>query len=104
MDRFKVSTKKSLFKPIEIEIDEKVYKIDMITPEVLDQVEKYDKDAATGNTTAVTKQLEIIFGIPQKITRKLDVRDLEKMMNFVSERIFNPELGKGGKEKKELRA
>ena len=90
MDRFKVSTKKSLFKPIEVEVDGVVYSVDMITADMIEKVTKFDKGAKGGDMTAVMEQLELLIGIPTKIAKKLDVRDLEKMMTYVSAKIFNP--------------
>jgi len=104
MERFKVSTEKSLFKPIEIEVDGKVYSIDMITAEILDKVEKYDKKAETADMTAVTELLELLLGIPKEVSRKIDVRDLNKMLTYVSGRIYNPMKYEREEEKKESRA
>ena len=101
MDRFKVSTKKSLFKPIEIEVDGEVYSVDMVTAETLEKVAKYDVKAGAADMNAVTELLEILIGIPKKVSRKIDVRDLNKMLTYVSGRIYNPLKHEREEEKKE---
>lgn len=101
MDRFKVSTKESLFKPIEIEVDGKVYSVSMITAELIEKMEKYDNKAEAADMKAVTELLELIIGIPKEVSRKIDVRDLNKMLTYVSGKIYNPLKYEGKKEKKE---
>jgi len=104
MDRFEVSTKKSLFKPIEIEVDGTVYEVKMVTAELLEKIEKFDKKAGEADMGAVMTLLELVLGIPKKVSRKIDVRDLNKMLTYVSGRIYNPMKYEREEEKKELGA
>lgn len=103
MNRFKVSTKTSLFKPVEIEVDEKVFSLPMITPALIDEVSKHQEKAEAGDMRATCMQLHLLTGVPVKLAMRLDVRDLEKMMKYVSAKIFKAEGTEEEEEKKESR-
>jgi len=89
-ERFNYSTKKTLFKPIEVEIDGKVYRTERIPFSLLKKVMKFEEKAATGDIDAVMGQLKLLLGVPEKILEEIDVRDLEAMLAQVSAKIFNP--------------
>jgi len=87
-----LSTKKSLYKPIIIRVDGKEYESAMITAELFEKTAKYDKKAKAGDLTAIAKQLEMIFGVPFDIAKKLDLRDMgTDAIGLITEAIVKPE-------------
>lgn len=91
MSKFVVSTKKSLFKPIEIEVDGKAYLINNVSPEMFEEARKQEDEALEGKTDALISQLVILTGISRDVVMKLDIRDITEMLKFISEQIQNPE-------------
>jgi len=87
-----LSTKKSLYKPIIIKVDGKEYESAMITAELFEKTAKFDKKAKSGDLTAIAKQLELIFGVPFAIAKKLDLRDMgTDAIGLITEAIVKPE-------------
>jgi len=87
-----LSTKKSLYKPIIIRVDGKEYESAMITAELFDKVMKLDKKAKKGDLLMVAKQLELIYGVPIEIGKKLDLRDMgTDAIGMLTEAIIKPE-------------
>jgi len=91
MSKFVVSTKKSLFKSIEIEIDGKIYSIKTISPAMLEKASQLESDALDGDIKALIEQLRVLTGIKKEIAMKLDVRDISELLKFITNLIFNPE-------------
>jgi len=67
MSKFVVSTKKSLFKSIEIEIDGKIYSIKTISPAMLEKASQLESDALDGDIKALIEQLRVLTGIKKEI-------------------------------------
>ena len=87
-----LSTKKSLYKPIIIKVDGKVYESAMLTAELFEKIQKLDVKAKKGDFVAITKQLELVYGIPVAVAKKLDLRDLGfDAIGMVTEAITKPE-------------
>ena len=89
MPKFKVDTKASLFEPVEIEIDGKIFKVKKITREIIQEVEKLDKDAAKGDADSVFKRLELLIGEGDEINR-LGIDDVVEITKFIIENAFSP--------------
>jgi len=90
-NRFVLSTKKSLFDPIEVEVDGKIYQSKKLSRELFDELKKYEKDAMGGDLDALYKQVNIIFGIESSILNALDIRDIQAMLEFATNKIFHPD-------------
>lgn len=100
-ERFKVSTTKSLYKPIEIEVDGKVYSRPLITVSLLQQVEALERKVAKGDTKsfdALIEQLHLLTGVPKPVAKEIDLRDIEKMMEYLSAKLYGSSTK--GEEKK----
>ena len=64
----------------------------MLTAELFENIQKFDKKAKQGDFTAITKQLELVYGIPAAVARKIDLRDLSfDAIGMVTEAIVTPE-------------
>ena len=87
-----LSTKKSLYKPIVIRVDGKDYESAMITAELFENISKLDVEAKKGDITSIAKQLELVYGIPINIAKKLDLRDVNfDALAMVTDAIVKPE-------------
>lgn len=87
-ERFKVSTKKSLHGPIEIEVDGKVYSQPLITVSLLQEVEKHEKKVGKGDFEALVAQINLLTGIPKDLAKKIDIKDLEAMLDHISMKLY----------------
>ena len=87
-----LSTKKSLYKPIVIKVDGKAYESTMITAELFEKISKLDAKAKKGDLTAVAQQLNLVYGIPVAVAKRLDLRDMSfDAIGMVTEAILKPE-------------
>lgn len=88
-DKFTLNTKKSLYEPIEIEIDGQVYQSVKTTRAVLDEVDKIDDEIvkSPGASEPVYKAVQLLFNIEPGILNKLDKREVEDIYAF-SKRKF----------------
>ena len=89
-EMLKVSTKKTNFSPIEVEVDGEVYRKETITPATIREIMKHEKAANEGSLDAVIKQLNLMTGIPVEVAEQVDVRDINTLVTAVSQQIFNP--------------
>jgi hypothetical protein len=101
MSKFVISTKKSLYKPIEIEIDGKDYTIESISPAMLDKVRKFEKLSMKGDIGALIDQLAVLTGIEKEKAMNLDVRDITDLLKYITDKIFKPEKLEDKEEKNE---
>lgn len=90
-NKFIINTQKSLYKPIEIELDGKTYLIRQVTPALLEEVGRFDKDARAGDPKAMVNQLVILTGIEKQKVMKIDIRVISKLLTFITGKIFKPE-------------
>jgi hypothetical protein len=85
-----LSTKKSVYKPIEVEIDGKVYRAKTINREILDEMGKLEEGIRTGDAGKAYDQVELIFGNGQ-IFNKLELRQINDIVAHVTKCLFSPE-------------
>ena len=95
-----LSTQKSIHKPIEIEVDGKVYQNRPLSKATFDEVRKHEKAAMKGDIDALYNQVNILFGVPIEVLNKLDVRDVNTLLQYTMAQIFKPDA-KTDKEKDE---
>lgn len=92
--KFVLSTKKSLFDPIEIEIDGKTYFSKKLCRALFDELKKHEEEALKGNIEALYEQVNVIFGIDASVLENLDIREIEAMIDFATNKIFHPDKEK----------
>ncbi|GAG68454.1 unnamed protein product [marine sediment metagenome] len=90
-DRLVLNTKKSLYEPIEIVIDEQVYQCVKATRTVLADIEKLDDKAAKNEDEALYKIVQILFNVDQKILEKLDKREVQDIYTFSKKKFLEIE-------------
>ena len=83
-----LSTKKSIHKPIEVEIDGKIYHCRPLSRTLWDGVKQYEDAAADGDIEALYKQVELLYGVPIVILNKLDIRDVNSLLEYTMAQIF----------------
>ena len=93
-----LSTLKSIHKPIEIEIDKKVYRNRPLSRATFDEVRKHEKAAVAGDIKALYKQIHALFPVPIEVLNKLDIRDVNTLIEYTMAQTFQTNVG-GGKEK-----
>ena len=99
MDSHELSTEKSLYRPIEITVNGKLYSVATITPKLLKQVSKYEKAALRGDPDAIVQQFSILTGVEPAVVENLDIRDLNVALVRITKEVLRPEevLGKAEK-------
>lgn len=90
MNSIKLSTKTSIYKPIIIEVDGKVFEVNRITPSLLQQIQKQEKAATAGNVIALVEQFKLLTGVEEKIIMEIDIRDLTQALTNITAQIFRP--------------
>ena len=102
-DKLILSTQKSLHEPIEIEVDKKTYQNRPLSRATFDEVKKYEKAALGGDIEALYKQVHVLFGVPINVLNKLDIRDVNTLLQYTMAQIFKtaPETEKQKDEKKD---
>lgn len=102
MEKLRVSTKTSLFKPIELELETdkgvKVYKLGMFTTEIVEQLEK-SGEVIEDRMPMLREQLKMMFGVPIAVSKKLDIRDVDEIFTWLGKQVFSREKRENGKEK-----
>jgi len=89
MSKLVIDTKKSLFKPIEIEIDGVSYLVTRLNKAVFDKIKGFEDEALKGSLDALFEQLQIL--VPKlngNLLAKLDVREVQRIVNFITDQIF----------------
>ena len=90
MKPLSLSTTKSLYKPIEIEIDGKKYQALPITRKILQEMGGLEKKIRAGNAECAYEQVELLFGT-NHVFDKLDLRQINEIVGFVTAQLFRPE-------------
>lgn len=88
-DRFVLNTKKSLYEPIEVEIDGQVYQSAKTTKAVIEEINKLDEQIIKnpGKDEFLYKAIQLLFDIDPKILDKLDKREVEDIYTFSKKRF-----------------
>jgi hypothetical protein len=98
-----LSTQKSIHKPIEVEIDGKTYQNRPLSRATFDEVKKHEKKALGGDLEALYKQVEILYGVSVEVLNKLDIRDVNTLLQYTMNQISQP-VATTAKEKEEKNA
>ena len=85
-----LSTQKSIHKPIEVKIDGKTYQNRPLSRATFDEVKKHEKAALGGDIEALYMQVKILFGVPMDVLNKLDIRDVNSLLEYAMAQIFQP--------------
>jgi len=103
MSKLIISTKKSIYGPIEIELDGQVYPVnaDAESMAKIQETTRDERKLRGDPITALIKQLIIYTGIKEEIAKKIDLRDLKRAIAFISDELNKPEDEKETEEKNE---
>lgn len=93
MNKFKISTQKSIFKPIELEIETekgmKTYTAKMLTTEVMEKLERSVDQERESDIGWLREQLKLVFGVPISVSNKFDIRDMNSLFDWLGEQVWN---------------
>lgn len=90
---------KTLHRPVEIRMFKKVYKSKpMLIPLVEKLVELQTKSEA-GDQRATVEQVHLVFGIPENLILKRDIREIGVIGKLVTKMMVESELYRSGPEK-----
>jgi len=90
MPRLKIESEKSLYQPIEVEIDGHIFSLKKVTQKMLGEIGRLDEEIPKGNLEAAWQRLEVLFG-PSKLFAKLDIFQVGEIIRFVVRSIVAPE-------------
>lgn len=92
-DKLVLNTKKSLYEPIEIEIDGQVYQSVKTTRATLEEINKIDDEIQKNpkNDDLLYKAIQLLFGVESKILDKLDKREVQDILTFSKRKFFEIE-------------
>ncbi len=90
-DRLILSTKKSLYDPIEIVIDDQAYQSLKTTKAVLAKIDELDKLVDKENVDALYKIVQLMFDVPMAVLEELDKREVENIYIFVKRKFVEIE-------------
>lgn len=90
-DRLVLNTKKSLYEPIEIEIDGQVYQSVKTTRTLLVEIDKLDEKAASNDDEALYKVVQLLFNVERKVLEKLDKREVQDIYTFSKKKFLEIE-------------
>jgi len=90
-DRLVIETRKSLYDPIEFEIDGKVYQSKKATRAVLSELNKLDEQKPLENDDVLYKAIQALFEVDTKTLDKLDKREVQDIYVFMKKKFFEIE-------------
>lgn len=83
-----LSTTKSIHKPIEVEVDGKTYANNPFSRTAFQELKKHEKAALKGDIEALYTQVRLIFPIPMDVLNKLDIRDVNSLLDYAMAKIL----------------
>lgn len=90
MPKLTVDTKASLYEPVEVEIDGKIFQVKKMTKEIIQKLAELDALVRKGKTYAIFQRVELMIGKSEEVSR-LGVGEAIKIMKFIIDTAFNPE-------------
>jgi len=88
-ERLVLNTKKSLYEPIEVEIDGQVYQSVKTTKDTLKEMDKIDEEILKNPTSdeLLYSAIQLLFNVSPAILDKLDKREVEDIYTFSKRRF-----------------
>lgn len=92
-DKLELNTKKSLYEPIEIKIDDQVYHSVKTTRAILKEVNKLDDEILKDpeNDELLYKVIQLLYDIESEILDKLDKREVQDIYTFSKQKFMEIE-------------
>lgn len=100
MSKLVIDPDKSMYKPIEVVVGKKVFKVKRINRPIYRRLEELEAEIKKGNIDALYRQLELFVG-KSKYIDNLDVREIAQINEFIVKKLFAPEK-KGVDEEKNV--
>lgn len=90
MKKLIIDTRKSIFKPIEIEINGKTFEVIRVTREVLKKLAEFDRRLREGDGEAPYERLEFLIG-KTPLINKLEMREVNQITTYITGLLYTPE-------------
>lgn len=90
MSDLKLTKVKSLYKPVEVEIDGKTYQCRKLTKAVMDKIATWEKAAKAGDMNAGYEEANYLFQIPTKELYELDAVEIGAINDLVLTYLYSP--------------
>jgi len=100
MPKLTINTK-SLYEPIEIEVDGVSYQIEKLDTNFFEKVQKFDAMIGEGKLDANALFVHECIGVPMKKAKAMDYRDINGIRNFIIKCLTaenEKNVGSGGKD------
>lgn len=91
MKILEIDTTKSLYKPLEIRIDGKTFKVKAITLDALEQIQALRDEAAAGSASAIRRMLKETLDGPLNLLGKLTIDKVIEVVEFAVSQAVKPE-------------
>jgi len=89
MSKLVIDSGKSLYKPIEIQIDGTTYLVARLNKAVFDKLKSFEDAARGGDLEALFQQLQaLVPKLNGGTLAKLDVRDVQRIINFITDSVL----------------
>lgn len=92
-----IDTKKTLYEPLEILIDGKVFRIKSVTFGAAEKIQKLQNDAATGSPSAIRKMLEAFLEGPMELLSKLTFKQIIAVLGVIQKSVTPEAKEKNGR-------
>jgi hypothetical protein len=90
MPKLSITTDKSLYAPIDVEIDGKLYRVKRMTRTLIQEIAALDAETGKGDLDAAFRRMEILFEQKPPID-KLDIQQVGKITEFIVRNVLAPE-------------
>lgn len=90
MPKLSIKTDESLYKPIEVEIDGKLYRVKRLTRALIQDVAAMDAETAKGDLDAAFRRLEILLEDKPPV-ESLDIQQVARITEFIIRSVLTPE-------------
>lgn len=101
MKDYKLSVTKSLFPPFRVYIDGEVYESRPLTAELFEELDRIEKEAGSPFEVG-PRELNLIFGIPIEVAKKLDLRVVQAIIRDISRAVITGALPEQPQEPQEI--
>jgi len=99
--KLELSTKKSIHPPIEVVVDGKTYYCNLFSHATHDELKKHEKAALGGDIKALYAQVQALYPIPSDTLNKIDMRDINTLLEYTMEKLLPSKAKQTEAEKEE---
>ena len=91
MPKLTINTQKSLYSPIEVEVNGKIFQVRRLTRSILQEVARLDTEVSSGKLDMAYERLEILLHAKSKAFDSLVIEEVGEITEFIIKSVFSPE-------------